>query len=105
MQTLVPQEPHSINRSTPAVASINNSETHQPITKDSIVNASRFALTNLRPATGRGAAVCGACSMGLAMNGQISGRCCNAHLHLPVSPASLWLEGNEDQMQPGEGSV
>ena len=87
--------------------SVNNPETHQPITKDSIVNASRFALTNLRPAADRGAAVlavCGAYPMGLAMNGRISGGC-NTDLHLQVTPASLWLEGSEDQMQPGEGSA
>ena len=93
MQTLVLQEPRRINP-----------ETNEPINKDSIVNASRFALTNLRPAAGRGAAVCGAYPMGLAMNGRIWGDC-NTDLHLPVTPASLWLEGSEDQMQPGEGGA
>jgi hypothetical protein len=42
--------------------------------------------------------------MGLAMKGQNSDRC-RTDLHLPVVPASLWLEGYEDQMQPGEGSA
>ena len=68
------------------------------------MNASRFALTNLRPAAGRGAAVCGSCLMVPATNGQGTYRCIE-DLYLPVSPASLWLEGNEDQMQPGEGSA
>ena len=68
------------------------------------MNASRFALTNLRPAAGRGAAVHGGYSVDPAMNGLISD-CCIKDLHLPVSLASLWLEGNEDQMQPGEGSA
>jgi hypothetical protein len=84
--------------------SFNSSQTHQPFIKEPIVNARRFALTNLRPAAGRGAAVRGGCPMGLAMNGQILD-CCNTDPHLPVSPASLWLEGNEDQMHPGEGSA
>jgi hypothetical protein len=79
-----------------------NTETHQPITKEFIVNASRFAPTTLRPAMGRGAAVRGGYPLGL--NGQISD-CCRTDLHLPVSPASLWLEGTEDQMHPGEGSA
>ena len=68
------------------------------------MSASRFALTSLRPATGRGAAVRGGYPMGLAMKGQVSD-CRPTDLHLPVSPASFWLEGNEDQMQPGEGSA
>jgi hypothetical protein len=84
--------------------STDNSEKRQPSIKDFIVNASRFALTNLRPAPGRGAAVGGAYPMGLPVNGQISYRCVN-DLHLPGSPASFWLEGSEDQMQPGEGSA
>jgi hypothetical protein len=86
------------------VESINNTEKRQPITKDLIVNASQFAPTNLRPTAGRGAAVRGGYPMGLAMNGQIPD-CCNTDLHLPASPASLRLEGNEDQMHPGEGSA
>lgn len=84
--------------------STDHSETHQQLTQDLIVNASRFAQTNLRPALGRGMAVRGGDAIGLAMNGQIS-HCCRTDLHLPVSPASLWLEGNQDQMHPGEGSA
>ena len=80
------------------------SETHQQPIKDPIVNASRFAPTHLRPATGRGVVVHGGDAIGLAMNGQVS-YCCRTDLHLPASPASLWLEGNEDQTQPGEGSA
>ena len=86
------------------VESIDNTVTHQPFIRDLIVYASRFALTNLRPAVGRGAAVHGGYPMGLAVNGRISD-CCTTGLHLPVLRASLWLEGNEDQMQPGEGSA
>ena len=84
--------------------SSDNTEKHQPFTKESIVNASRFAQANLRPAMGRGAAVRGGYPMGPATNGQISDRC-KTDLHLPASTASLWLEGNQDQMQPGEGSA
>lgn len=68
------------------------------------MNISRFALTNRRPALGRGAAVRGGYPTGLAMNGRIPD-CCKTDLHLPASPVSLWLEGTEDQMQPGEGSA
>ena len=53
---------------------------------------------------GRGAAVRGDYPIGLAVNRRIPD-CCNTELHLPASPASLWLEGTEDQMQPGEGSA
>ena len=85
-----------------SIESSDSTEIHQPFTKESIVNASRFALTTLRPVMGRGAAVRGGHPMGL--NGRISD-CCRTDLHLPASPASLWLEGSEDQTQPGEGSA
>jgi hypothetical protein len=68
------------------------------------VNTSRFAPTKLHPATGRGVVVRGGYPIGLALIGQIRNRC-NTDLHLPASPASLWLEGSEDQMHPGEGSA
>lgn len=87
-----------------SIESSDSTEIHQPFTKESIVNASRFAPTNLRPAMGRGVVVHGGDAIGLAMNGQISD-CCRTDMHLPASPASLWLEGSEDQTQPGEGSA
>ena len=68
------------------------------------MNTRRFAPTKLRPATGRGVAVRGAYPIGLVLNGQIFDGC-KTDLHLPASPASLRLEGNEDQMHPGEGSA
>ena len=84
--------------------STDTSETHQHFSQDIIVNANRFAPTTIRPAAGRGAAVQAGYPVGLAMKGQNSD-CCKTDLHLPIAPASLWLEGNEDQMQPGEGSA
>jgi hypothetical protein len=81
-----------------------NSETHQHFIQDPIVNANRFALTNLRPAAGRGVAVCAGYPMGLSMNCRTSD-CCKTNLQLTAVPASLWLEGCRDQMHPGEGSA
>lgn len=68
------------------------------------MNANRFAPTTIRPAAGRGAAVQAGYPMVLAMKGQ-NADCCKTDPHLPVVPASLWLEGYEDQMHPGEGSA
>ena len=84
--------------------STDTSETHQHVIQDPIVNANRFALTNLRPAAGRGAAARAGYPMDLVMN------CpdwdgCKTNLHLSGAPASLWLEGDEDQMHLGEGSA
>jgi hypothetical protein len=84
--------------------SIATSETHQHFIRDPIVNANRFALTNLRPAAGRGAAARAGYPMDLAMNCHDSD-CCKTNRHLSGAPASLWLEGYEDEMHPGEGSA
>jgi hypothetical protein len=84
--------------------STDTSETHQHFIQDPIVNVNRFALTHLRPAAGRGVAARAGYPMDLSMNCHDSGSC-KANLHLSGAPASLWLEGDEDQMHPGEGSA
>lgn len=68
------------------------------------MNANRFALTNVRPAAGRGAVVRAGCPMGVAMDCRGADRTL-ADLCLPAVPASLWLQGYEEQTHPGEGSA
>lgn len=84
--------------------SIDTDQTLQHFVKDNIVNAHRLASAILRPIAGCGAAVQAGYPMGFAMNPQ-SFEPCIADSHLSAAPASLWLKGDEDQMQPGEGSA
>ncbi|NRF72282.1 hypothetical protein HLB44_35420 [Aquincola sp. S2] len=69
------------------------------------MNASRFATTSIRPASGCGAAVhAGSQWFSKAMvNAKALDRCTNPHPC--VVAARLELAAYEDQMQPGEGSA